>query len=706
MRWQKQEIDPVAVRAAAERYNIDLLPAAILARRGITDSESVQYILEEDPRYLHNPFLFEEMEDAVDRIQQARTEGERVLVFGDRDADGITATAVLVRTLREMDLEVEWAVPMGDEPYGIGFDTVDRFRDTDGTLIITVDCGITAAPVVNHAAERGIDTIVVDHHNVPEEVPPAVAIINPKTPDSGYPFEGLCGSALAAKLRWALIFGDTELYKQPVVLLNAYPGNDTVVIEAVKLVNLVETDRLTETLVPGMVSIESTRLFTFLQGQAIIVYEERTQQKLLSKVFGNGVEINVLDIAPQVHKLYPKLQGKSLLRMREQSRMAVYASEKPSELDVFINLYRIFVIGQHPRLGVGYSEKLDLPAVGTIADLMPMLDENRILVKQGLRALATTANPGMRELLSRLGLAGRSLRARDVSWTLSPVLNASGRMGKPDKAVELLISDDRDVCMKRADEIIELNRDRRRIGEEAWERVLPKARESYDKSDGRFIMVRDDTVHRGITGIVAGRLARMFNTPAAVVAEVEERAVGSVRAMRGFTVTDFLRELDDILEDWGGHDAAGGFHLELERFDELEQRVDAMIPNIVLDEAEEPLLSVDAELPRSHMKPDVKQVVDTFAPFGQEHPPLVFMSRGLRLSEADFIGKGTPKHLKLLIDAGVHKWPAVYWNAAERLGVDFSTGDTVDVVFEIGTNHYQGVETLQMVVLDMRRGGT
>ncbi|MFW5994788.1 MAG: single-stranded-DNA-specific exonuclease RecJ [Spirochaetia bacterium] len=704
MRWDKQEIDPVAVRATAERYNIDLLPASILSRRGLTTAEEIRYILEDDPRYLHNPFLFEEMEDAVDRIQQARNEGERVLVFGDRDADGITATALLVRTFRELGLEVEWAVPMGDEPYGIGFDTVDRFADADGTLIITVDCGITAGPVVTHAAERGVDTIVVDHHNVPEDVPPAVAIINPKTPDSGYPFDGLCGCALAAKLRWALVFADTELYKQPVVLLNSYPGNDTVVIEAIKLVNLVEIDRLSETLVPGMVDIESTRLFRFLQGQAILVYDEKTQKKLLGRIFGSGVEINVLDIAPEVHKLYPKLQGKSLLRMREQSRMAVYASETPTELDVFYNLYRIFVVGSHPKLGIAYSERLDLPAVGTIADLMPMTDENRIIVKQGLRALASTANPGMRELLSRLNLSGRTLRTRDIGWKLSPVLNASGRMGQPDKAVELLVSDDRELCMRRAEEIIELNKDRRRIGEEAWERVLPKARESYEKSEGRFIMVRDNTVHRGITGIVAGRLARMFNAPATVVAEVEQRAVGSVRAVRGFGVTEFLSRLDDILEDWGGHDAAGGFHLDLERFEELEQRIDAMVPELLLDEESEPTISVDAELPRQYMKPEVRDVVDTFAPFGQGHPPLVFMARGLNILEADPIGKGAQPHLKLLLDAGVHKWPAVYWNSAERLGVDFAVGDIVDLVFEIGANHYQGVETLQLVVLDMRRG--
>ncbi len=703
MRWEKHEIDPVSVRALAERYRIDLLRASILTRRGLTDSESIQYILEDDVRHLHNPFLFEEMEDAVDRIQQARTEGEKVLVFGDRDADGITATALTVRTLRELGIDVTWAVPMGDEPYGISAETIERFASEDGTLVVTVDCGITAAPVIEHAAELGVDTIVIDHHNVPEEVPPAVAIINPKTPDSGYPFNGLCGCSLAAKLRWALVFGDTELYKQPIVLLNAYPGNDSVIVEAVKLVNLVEIDRISDTLVPGMVDIESTRLYSFLQGQILLVYDETTQQKLLQRVFGPAVEINVLDIAPEVHKLFPKLQGKSLLRMREQSRLSIYAADTPGELDVFISLYRTFVVGREPKLGVAFAERLDLPAVGTIADLMPMTNENRIIVKQGLRALATTANPGMRELLSRLGLNGRSLRTRDIGWHLSPVINAAGRMGKPDKAVELFISDDPSLCMQRADEIIELNRDRRRIGEEAWERLLPKARESYERSAGRFIMVRDPEVQRGITGIVAGRLARLFNAPAAVVAEVEERAVGSVRAMRGFGVTDFLAELDDILQDWGGHDAAGGFHLELERFEELERRIEQLIPEIDLDEEAEQAIRVDAELPLTHMNPDVRDVVDTFAPFGQGHEPLLFLGRGLAVLEANPIGKGEQKHLKLLLDAGVHKWPAVFWNAAERLGVDFTVGDRVDLVFEVGTNHYQGTETVQLVVADLRR---
>lgn len=703
MRWNKERIDSSQVRSVSERYGVDLLTAAILCRRNITEARDIQYLLEDDVRYLHNPFLFDEMEDAVDRILQAATEGERVLVFGDRDVDGITSTTMLVRTFQEIGLDVEWAVPMGDDPYSIQQEHVDRFRERDGTLIVTVDCGITAASLIEYAGQCGIDTVVVDHHNAPEQLPPAVAIINPKLADSTYPFDGLCGCGLAAKLRWALIFAQSELYKQPVVLLNARPGNDTVIIEAVRLINLVEIDRVSENLVPGVGSVEQTRLFSFLQGNVILVYDETTQNKLLKKAFGSAVDVNVLDIAPEVHKFFPALQGKSLIRMRDQSRMAVYATESPSELDVLIQLYSIFITAKEPRLGASYAEKLDLPALGTLADMMPLIDENRIIVRQGLRALATTRNPGLRELLSRLGLAGRTLSSSDVAWQISPVINASGRMGEPDKAVRLFLSDDPAECAELADAIIQLNLTRKKIGETAWTRVVPQAQQSYETSGGRFVLVRDDNVHRGITGIIAGRLARLFNAPAAVVARVDDRAVGSVRSTRGFGVTQFLSQFDDILEDWGGHDAAGGFHLDYDRWPELERRLAELIPQIVLDEEPEPTVFIDAELPHEHLTPDLRALVERLGPYGQQHTAIRFMSSGMRILDAQIVGKGEKKHAKLLLDSSKHKWPALFWNAGERLGVDFSVNDLVDAVFEVTVNHYQGNETVQLVLQDIRR---
>ncbi|MFP4509021.1 MAG: single-stranded-DNA-specific exonuclease RecJ [Spirochaetaceae bacterium] len=703
MRWNKDRIDSSQVRSMSERYGVDLLTAAILCRRNITDARDIQYMLEDDVRYLHNPFLFDEMEDAVDRILQAATEGERVLVFGDRDVDGITSTTLLVRTFQEIGLDVEWAVPMGDDPYSIQQEHVDRFRERDGTLIVTVDCGITAAELIEYAQQSGIDTVVVDHHNAPEQLPPAVAIINPKLADSSYPFDGLCGCGLAAKLRWALVFAQSELYKQPVVLLNARPGNDTVIIEAVRLINLVEIDRVSESLVPGVGSVEQTRLFSFLQGNAILVYDETTQTKLLRKAFGNAVDVNVLDIAPEVHTFFPTLQGKSLIRMRDQSRMAVYATESPSELDVLIQLYSIFITAKEPRLGASYAEKLDLPALGTLADMMPLIDENRIIVRQGLRALATTRNPGLRELLSRLGLAGRTLSSTDVAWQIAPVINASGRMGEPDKAVQLFLSNDPAECARLAEAIIQLNITRKKIGETAWTRAVPQAQKSYEASGGRFVLVKDDDVHRGVTGIIAGRLARLFNAPATVVARVGDRVVGSVRSMRGFGVTRFLSQLDDILEDWGGHDAAGGFHLAYERWPELERRLAELIPQIVLDEEPEPTVSIDAELPHEHLTPDLRELVERLGPYGQQHKAIRFMSSGMRIVDAQIVGKGEKKHAKLLMDSSRHKWPALFWNAGERLGVDFAVNDMVDAVFEVTVNHYQGNETVQLVLQDLRR---
>ncbi|HKK48599.1 MAG TPA: DHH family phosphoesterase, partial [Alkalispirochaeta sp.] len=232
MKWDKPPIDGAAVKELSSRYGTDLLTAAILVRRGITEGADLPYYLETDLRYLHSPFLFEDMPDAVERIRQAADEGEKVLVFGDRDVDGITSTAVMVSTLRDMGIAVEWRVPQGDDPYGLTMTAVEQFAATDGTLIITVDSGITNVEEIAAAAAAGIDTIVVDHHNPQDTLPPAVAIINPKVEES-YPFDGLCACAVTAKVRQALAFGKTELFGELVTLINARPTNDTIVVDAI-----------------------------------------------------------------------------------------------------------------------------------------------------------------------------------------------------------------------------------------------------------------------------------------------------------------------------------------------------------------------------------------------------------------------------------------------------------------------------------------
>jgi single-stranded-DNA-specific exonuclease len=344
MKWEKKDIDPQRVRDMAAAYGCDLLTASILSRRGIDSGEAAKFYLEDDSRHLHNPFLLPAMEDAVERILAAKEEGEKVLVFGDRDVDGITSTTILVQALRGMGIDVSWQVPLGDESYGLSIEAVERFAKEFGSLIITVDCGISNLQEIAHAQELGVQTIVVDHHHPGQELPLAFAIVNPKIPDCGYPFADLAGCAVAWKLTQALRWAqNTQLFNQNICLLNTRPINDAWLIEMVKLRNMVVQEVLIETVVPGMVSIAQTRLPDFLQGQQIMVWDANVQQKGLNRIFGGSVEFAMLDISDEIGKEIPSVAGKSLLRIKELSRIARYSDTPLSELDVFLNLFTSFI---------------------------------------------------------------------------------------------------------------------------------------------------------------------------------------------------------------------------------------------------------------------------------------------------------------------------------------------------------------------------
>ncbi|MFP4301375.1 MAG: single-stranded-DNA-specific exonuclease RecJ [Spirochaetaceae bacterium] len=703
MTWEKASLDKERVKEIVDRYNLDLLSASILVRRGVTESDEVLFYLEEDLQYAHNPFLFEEMEDAVERLLQAAEEEERVLVFGDRDVDGITSTAVMVETLRELGLEPEWKVPMGDDSYGLSMELVEEFASRDGTLIVAVDCGTTNVAEIARGRELGVDTIVVDHHNPQDELPPAAAIINPKVGDGGYPFQGLCACGVTSKVRSALAFARTDLFREQVSLLNLRPGNDTVIVDAIKLENLIEVDRISEALVPELGDLEHSRLADFLLGQKLLVYDAPGQERLFRQVFGSGVEIHLFDLAPEIWDAFPVLRNKTLLRMRDSSRLAKYTEGELSEVDTLAQLYRAFVMRRFPQIKEAYRSVADLVAIGTLADMMPLRNENRILVREGLRKLNVEPSPPIRTLLEKQNLLGKPISTKAIGWQIAPVINASGRMGEPETAVRLLLSRDESERRELADRVVSLNRKRKKVGEDAWRRVLPKANESFMELEERLILVHDNDVHRGVTGIIAGRLSRQFRAPAAVVTAVESGLVGSMRSVRGFGATEFLRQFEDIFIDWGGHDAAAGFNLAAENLPAFLGRIRDAAKRIRLDEAVE-TIQVDAELPDRYMSPDLEELIARFEPYGIENPIIRFLKRGMAVEEIEFIGK-EQNHLRLLLRGGSYKWPSVYWNAAERVNRDFALGDSVDVVFELDKNHFNGQATLQLSVVDMAREG-
>ncbi|ADN01612.1 single-stranded-DNA-specific exonuclease RecJ [Spirochaeta thermophila] len=703
-RWQKPPIDKNRVLGISERFGLDLLTSTILVRRGLDSPEELSFFMERHLRYLHNPFLFEDMPLAVERVIQAKEEGERILVFGDRDADGISSTVLLTEFLEEMGMEVDWRVPMGDEQYGLSLDAVEEHARNGGSLIITVDCGISSVREITRAAELGLDVIVLDHHEPKEELPPAYAIIDPKVEGSGYPFRDLAGCGVVAKFLWALTFGLSDHFNQEVSLLNIRPGNEAYIVEVIQTENLIELDRVQESIVPGMVPVDRTRIYDLIAQSPIYVYDLPLQQRLFQAAFGRGVELQAFDLKPLVERLYPSLKGRSLLRLKDRSRGALYREKPPEEIDVLFSLFQAVLMEETGVLR-SMERVMDLVGLGTLADLMPLRNENRILVREGLVRLSDPERPGLRALMARQKLLGKKLAPRDVLWQVGPIINASGRMGSPDVAVRLLLCRDPAEAEALGDELIKLNDERKRLGEDLWQRIQPQAYESFTRFKEKFVLVYHDAVQRGVTGILAARLAQKFKVPAAILAPLEEegRLVGSLRSFQGVGVLNLLTACEDLLMEYGGHDFAAGFSLHPERLEEFIERLVEVVEDLGLPLRGEEPLTIDAEIPPSWMTPDIMKVVEFFAPYGEQNPPLRLLYREAVVRDIQFIGRNGQPHIKFHLAMGGALWPAVYWGASDKVNVEFSEDDEVDVVFTPTWNTYQNQETIQLTVVDMRR---
>ncbi|TYT76385.1 single-stranded-DNA-specific exonuclease RecJ [Treponema phagedenis] len=705
MIWNKKDIGKELVKELTQNYGCDALTASILVRRGIINGEDILFYLENDPRFFHNPFLFKNMEDAVDRILNAKDEGEKVLIFGDRDVDGITATTVLYEALIDMGLDAQWRVPSGDETYGLSNEVIDQFAEDYGTLIITVDCGISNMAEIAYAAEKGIDTIVVDHHTPQETLPPAAVIINHKIADCGYPQTDLSGCATAWKLAVALRFSRSELYKQEICLLTIVPENEAYTVHVLKLLNMVEIDRIAETIIPGMVRFDQTRLLAFLKGQQIFVWDGPLQKRLFEKAFGKNFELQYYDLQPDISKKFPQVSGMSLLRLKDLSRIGRYHKNKNDELDGFMNLFITYVQQTENLFTEREKRELQLVALSTIADLMELQGENRIIVKQGLAAMSTNPREGLKELLAKQKLLGKKLSTDDIGWQVSPLINATGRMGKPETAIELFLADTAEKRNEKANAIITMNEERKQLGAEGWDIAEPLARESLPRFSGNLAIGVSDKIHRGITGILSNRLANTLQVPVIVICILPDgTAIGSCRSARGYHLLALLEPSADLFYDYGGHNFAAGFSLAKEQLPELLHAFELYAAAMEFSEdGETEELIIDAELPHEYLTPKLLELADLFEPYGEKSPKLLFTASNIKILNVSALGKTEKVHLKLTLDCGTYKWPALYWNAVEKLNVDFAVGDSVDAVFTINRNSFNGTVTPQMIIQDMKR---
>jgi single-stranded-DNA-specific exonuclease len=538
----------------AQSLGISELTASVLARRGYTDPADARAFLEgEAPP--HDPFLLGDMHLACERIRAAVAEGRRIVVHGDYDVDGISATTLAVLLLRELGADVDWHLPSRfDEGYGVSSTTLGRLADEGCGLVLTVDCGITAVAEVAEAKARGLEVIVTDHHRPGDALPdcPIVA-----TRPSDYPFPELCGTGVVYKLGQALFGVDSEI--------------------------------------------------------------------------------------PKRH--------------------------------------------------------LDLVALATIADVVPLLDENRSMVIAGLRSLARTQKLGLRALMRAAGVDPAAVDAGAVGFRLGPRINAAGRLGHPRAALELLLTDDADDARRLADSLEDLNRDRQAVeGRIVREAIAQVESWPEEQRSRRAYVVAGADWHEGVIGIVASRLVERFNRPVVLIAgSAEGDWKGSGRSIPSFDLHGGLGACASLLGRWGGHRAAAGLSIKPENIPEFAERFAEHAAGLLLEDDLQPVTQVDAIVPRGRLLTlELCVELARLAPFGLGNPAVTLLAAGCELGELATVGEG--KHLRFRVRReGADAGSAIAFGFGTRLD-SYRRDGRWDVAFRLEENRWNGTVSPQLVV--------
>lgn len=543
---------------------LGLLPivADILARRGLHTIKQVVDFLRPSLLNLNSPWMFHDMIKAVERLTLARRNHEKVLIYGDYDVDGVTSTAMLYKVLTDLNFQAVAYIPSRmDEGYGLNKDAILKASQSNVKVIITVDSGITAVEEIAYAKELGIEVILTDHHEPPEILPEAWAILNPKVPESGYPFRELAGVGVAFKLAQALLEHDRK--------------------------------------------------------------SGRNQGDIISEI-----------------------------------------------------------------------EIMDLVALGTIADLVPLIDENRIIVSYGLKQMEQTVHVGMQALLEECGLGNKPLKAGQIAFMVAPRINAAGRMDSAKAGLELLITGKPDRAGELAHYLSRENTDRQVTEKEIFAEALAQL-------DGqplpRVIVLSSPNWHPGVIGIVASRLVERFYRPVYLMKEEGEEAKGSARGISGYHVLNALRGQAAILERFGGHSQAAGFSLKCSNISALREGLNqaaADYPEDLFCER----VKVDHLIPLEKIDGVLLSQLEQMAPFGFGNPSPVLAGAQFPLYEVNTVGKDKA-HLK-----------CHFGLKGECEGIAFRKGEasddlrnikSVDVTFGLDWNTYRGPGAVQMMLKDV-----
>lgn len=550
MDWAIPPCSPAQARSLAEALAISETAASVLVRRGYGEPERAQAFLEAAAPG-HDPLLLGDAEEACRRIRRAAAEGRRICVHGDYDVDGICATALAVLCLRELQAEVGWHLPSRfEEGYGLSGHTLARLAEEGYGLVLTVDCGITAAAEVEQAKRLGLEVVVTDHHR-PGERLPGCPVVAPRP--SRYPFPDLSGTGVVYKLMQALL------------------GEEAV------------------------------------------------------------------------------------------------------------------------------ERHLDLVALATIADVVPLVDENRFLAAVGLRALARTRRPGLQALLASARVDPAAVDETAVAFRLAPRINAAGRLCRPEIALDLLLTDDEGEAAGLAGRLEELNRQRQQVEErmlrEAVERIesWPSARRAR-----RAYVLANEEWHEGVIGIVASRLVERYRRPVVLVAGSEDVWKGSGRSIPAFDLHAGLAAAAAHLERFGGHRAAAGLTLRPERLEDFSEAFAAHADSVLTEEDLRPPIPVDAVVPGRALTLELAEELERLAPFGLGNPPVTLLLAGCELAELQTVGEG--RHLRFRVyERGRPAGTAIAFGLGPQLD-RFRRPGLYDIAFRLEVSRWNGTQAPRLVV--------
>jgi single-stranded-DNA-specific exonuclease len=548
--------DPGRASELANAMAMPMPVAHALVNRGIDSPGAARRYLEPSLDDLHDPFALLGLDAAVERVNWALLRGEKILVHGDYDVDGITATFVLYTALRDLGARVDYRIPHRTrDGYGLSPEAVVDAHARGFTLVITVDCGITAVEAVARARALGVDVIVTDHHEPPATLPDAHAVINPLRPGCAYPFKALAGVGVAFKL--------------------------------------------VEGLLHGRGGLERAREF------------------------------------------------------------------------------------------------LDVVALGTIADVVPLVGENRALARLGLERLNHGRRIGLRALIEVAELAGKRITSGHVAFTLAPRINAAGRMGNAEQSLRLLLARDDDEARAIAGSLEEDNQRRRRFDEEALAEASEQVERDLGGAECPGILLWSDRWHPGVMGIVASRLVERYRRPAVLVALDGERGRGSGRSVPGLDLNEVLGHCGDLLEAWGGHALAAGLTVRRERLPELRARFETLVRERLAPEDCVPQLTLDAEVGLHECDLAMVEWLERMSPHGLENPEPLFQSRPVWVDAVSTPAAG--KHLRLAVHDATGSGEAIGFGLGER-AAEVQAARRCTLAFAPVRNEWNGEIRVQLKV--------